>query len=143
ENATQSRAQWAQLTSGEELARGKKVFFSPAPNYRLTTDENDPFDLTDGTLSTREDDRVWFQKDAVGWYLGAGTTSGSLMVIDLGSEQPIGQIAIRVLGGREQGSLELPAKAEFLASVDGKQYYSLQHMVKLNPAEREQADGKT
>jgi hypothetical protein len=143
ENATQSREQWAQLTSGEELARGKKVFFSPPPNYRLTTDENDPYDLTDGTLSTRADDRVWFQKDAVGWYLGAGTISGSLMVIDLGSQQPIGQIAIRVLGGREQGSLELPAKAEFLASADGKQYYSLQRMVKLNPAEREQADGKT
>ncbi len=143
EDATQSREQWKQLTSGEELARGKKVFFSPQPNYRLTTDDNDPYDLTDGTLSTRSDDRVWFQKDAVGWYLGAGTTSGSLMVIDLGSEQPIGQIAIRVLGGREQGSLELPAKAEFLASTDGEQYYSLQRMVKLNPAEKEQADMKT
>ena len=27
ENATQSREQWARLTAGEELARGKKVFF--------------------------------------------------------------------------------------------------------------------
>lgn len=142
-NAAQSREHWAELTEGEDLARGKKVFFSPAPNYPLTTDKNDPYDLTDGTLSARADDRVWFQKDAVGWSLGAGTTSGSLMMIDLGAEQPIGQIAIRVLGGREQGTLELPAKAEFLASVDGKQYYSLQKMVKFNPAERKQADGIT
>lgn len=143
ENASAAREQWKQLTSGEELAHGKKVFFSPKPNYRLTTDENDPYDLTDGNLSTRTDDRVWFQKDAVGWYLGAGTSGGTLMVIDLGQVQPVGQIAIRVLGGYEQGSLGLPGAAEFLASVDGKQYHQLQRMVKLNPAEKEQADGKT
>lgn len=143
ENAGAAREQWKQLTSGEELARGKKVFFSPKPNYGLTTDENDPYDLTDGNLSTRADDRVWFQKDAVGCYLGAGTSGGSLMVIDLGEVQPVGQIAIRVLGGTEQGSLGLPGAAEFLASVDGKQYHQLQRMVKLNPAEKEQADGKT
>src|SRR5690606_33124675 len=91
----------------------------------------------------RADDRVWFNKDAVGWYQGVGTTSGVLMVIDLGSVQPVGQIAIRVLGGQEQGSLNLPASAEFLASADGEQYYSLQKMVRLNEAEKEQADMKT
>lgn len=99
ETATQSREQWAQLTGGEELARGKKVFFLPQPNYHLTKDENDPYDLTDGALSTRADDRVWFQKDAVGW-MSIGTTSGVLMVIDL--LQLVGQIAIRLLGGRDR-----------------------------------------
>jgi hypothetical protein len=143
ESAEQSREQWKQLTSGEELARDKKVFFSPPPNYRLTTDENDPYDLTDGTLSTRADDRVWFQKDAVGWYLGVGTSGGILMLIDLGETQPVGQIAIRVLAGREQGSLELPASVEFLASADGREYSRLGKMVKLNEAEKEQADAKT
>lgn len=141
--ATEARAQWYELTKGEELARDKKVLFSPAPNYRLTTDENDPYDLTDGKLSAREDDRVWFNKDAVGWYLGVGTTGGVLMRIDLGSEQPVGQIAIRALGGYEQGSLGLPGKVEFLASNDDKQYYSLQEMAKLTESEKEQSDGKT
>jgi len=141
--ATESRAQWKSLTTGTELARGKKVFFSPAPNYRLTTDENDPYDLTDGTLTSREDDRVWFNKDGVGWYLSPGLANGVLMMVDLGAVQPVGQIAIRVLGGHEQGSLDLPKSAEFLASVDGKQYYQLQNSVKLNQAEANQADGKT
>jgi hypothetical protein len=141
--ATASREQWKQLTAGTDLALGKKVFFSPPPNYRLTTDDNDPYDLTDGTLTSREDDRVWFNKDGVGWYLSPGLANGVLMMVDLGSVQPVGQIAIRVLGGHEQGSLDLPKSAEFLASADGKQYYSLQNMVKLNPAEANQADGKT
>ena len=107
ESAEQARAQWQKLTQGEELARGKKVLFSPPPNYHLTTDENDPYDLTDGTLSSRTDDRVWFNTDAVGWYQIAA--AGVQMVIDLGSPQPIGQIAIRVLGGHEQKTLDLPA----------------------------------
>jgi hypothetical protein len=141
--ATASREQWKQLTAGDDLARGKKVFFSPAPNYRLTTDDNDPYDLTDGTLTSREDDRVWFNKDGVGFYLSPGLSNGILMMIDLGSVQPVGQIAIRVLGGHEQGSLDLPKSAEFLASADGEHYYSLQNLVKLNPAEANQADGKT
>ncbi len=143
QTAAESRAQWQKLTEGEDLARGKKVQFYTPPNYRLTTDDNDPYDLTDGQLSSREDDRVWFNQDAVGWYQGIGITNGVLMVIDLGSPQPVGQIAIRVLGGHEQGSLDLPNSAQFLASLDGERYHTLQSMVKLNPAEREQADGKT
>jgi hypothetical protein len=143
ENATQSREQWKQLTTGEELARGKAVEFFPKPNYPLTTDENDAYDLTDGTLSSRADDRIWFNKDAVGWWRKINPISDILMVIDLGSQQPIGQIAIRVLGGEEQESLELPDAIEFLASDDGKQYHSLQKVVQLAPAEAGQADMKT
>jgi hypothetical protein len=143
EDATQSREQWQQLTAGEDLARDKKVAFFPPPNYSLTTDENDPLDLTDGRLSTRVDDRVWFQKDAVGWYYGVGTSGGITMLIDLGKMQPVGQIAIRVLAGREQSSLELPAAIEFLASADGREYSRLGKMVHLNEAEKEQADGVT
>ena len=136
--ATQERADWSQLTQGEELARGKAVKFSPQPNYRLTTDDNDALDLTDGQLSVREDDRLWFSKDAVGWYQLA-TTSGILMIVDLGSPQPIGQIAIRLLGGREQKTLDLPASVEFLASDDGQNYVSLQKQVKLAEGEKDLA----
>ena len=143
ETATAARQQWSELTNGEELARGKAVEFFPKPSYPGTSDENDAHDLTDGTLSSRTDDRIWFNKDAVGWWRKVDPASDILLVIDLGSQQPVGQIAIRVLGGEEQDSLELPAAIEFLASDDGKHYYSLQKMVQLAPAEAGQADGKT
>lgn len=138
---TELRALWQQLSQGEELARGKKVQFSPSPNYRLTTNENDPYDLTDGRLSERIDDRVWHSKDAVGWR-DAGSTE-ILSVIDLGSLQPVGQIAIRLLGGKEQHILTLPSTIEFLASEDGHKYHSLQQMTKLMPAESELSNFET
>jgi hypothetical protein len=138
--ATVAREKWRALTAGENLALGKKVAFFPSPNDALTTDENDPFDLTDGKLSERADDRVWFNKDAVGWYGGVGTAGGVLLVVDLGAPQPVGQIAIRVLGGHEQGSLDLPTAIEFLASDDGETYHTLQKTVQLNEGEKGQAD---
>ncbi|WP_042725652.1 hypothetical protein [Chthoniobacter flavus] len=141
--AAESRAEWQRVTSGEELARGKEVRFLPKPNYPLTTDDNDAHDLTSGVLSARKDDRVWFSKDAVGWHYGVGTGTGILMIVDLGQAQPVGQVALRTLGGREQGALELPASVELLASLDGTHYYRLQRMAKLTPAESELSDFKT
>ena len=143
QSATEAREEWTKLTAGTELAHDKKVFFSPNPNYYLTTDSNDPFDLTDGKLSARKDDRVWFNKDAVGWNLAHSNDQNVLMVIDLGELQPVGQIAIRLLGGQEQQRLVLPQDVQFIASADGEQYFSLQKMVKLNPAEKELANSKT
>lgn len=136
--ATQARAQWQELTKGDDLALGKKVSFLPSPNYPLTTDTNDPYDLTDGTLSSRLDDRIWFNKDAVGW-MYVETPRDIWMTIDLGSEQAIGRIAVRALGGMEQGSLGLPASVEFLASDDGRQYHSLHKLARLDPAEKEES----
>ena len=129
ESAVEARAQWKELTAGEDLARGKPVRFYPPPNYGLTTDENDPYDLTDGTLSSRADDRIWFNKDAVGWIqYAAKQDTGVTLAVDLGSVQPVKQIAIRVLGGREQNSLTLPDGVEFLASMDGQKYFSLENI---------------
>ncbi len=140
QTATVAHEKWHSLTAGENLALGKKVEFFPTPQDALTTDENDPYDLTDGKLSSRADDRVWFNKDAVGWYGGTGTAGGVLLVVDLGAPQPVGQIAIRVLGGHEQGSLDLPTAIEFLASDDGKNYHMLQKTVWLNEGEKDQSD---
>ncbi len=142
QSAPEARDQWEKLTTGTELAYGKKVFFYPAPNYPLTTDSNDPYDLTDGTLSSLTDDRVWFNTDAVGWNMSNSTNKTVLLMIDLGKMQPVGQIAIRVLGGSEQPKLVLPQGVQFLASADGKQYYRVQNMVGLNPAEKDQVDDK-
>lgn len=138
----ESRARWQSLTTGEDLARGRAVQFFPKPNYPRTTNDNDPHDLTSGQLARRADDRIWFHKEAVGW-LNAGTGTGILMVVDLGQQQPVGQIAIRILGGKEQGSLDLPSAIEFLASADGTHYHRLQRMSKLLLSESDLSDLKT
>jgi len=143
QSATTSREKWHTITKGEELVRGKSVQFLPLPDYHLTHDENDSHDLTDGTLSARPDDRIWFNKDAVGWMSNAAGINGALMIVDLGKVQPVGQIAVRALGGLEQDVLELPTVVEFMASTDGKQYYRLQKMVKLTEGEKEMSDFKT
>jgi len=141
--AQQASANWQRLTTGEELAHGKKVLFFPKPNYGLTNDKNDPYDLTDGTLSTRPDSRLWLDKNAVGWFgSGISSVNGILLVMDLGSEQPVGQIAIRVLGGKEQAMLKLPSAIEFLASADGKQYYSLQKLTQSDPDSKSTFDAE-
>ena len=140
DSATVAHEKWYALTASENLALGKKVEFFPPPNDALTTDENDPYDLTDGKLSVSTDDRIWFNKDAVGWYGGVGTAGGVLLVVDLGAPQPVGQIAIRVLGGHEQRTLDLPTGIEFLASNDGENYHLLQKTVRLNEGERDQSD---
>lgn len=143
QSAPEAREHWKKLTTGTELALGKRVYFYPDPNYQLTTDPNDPYDLTDGKLSSLKNDRVWFNKDAVGWNMNKSTDKSVLLMIDLGEMQALGQIAIRVQGGKEQESVVLPRSVQFLASADGKQYYSLQKMVKLNLAEKNLDDGKT
>ena len=85
---------WLRETKGENLALGKEVVFSLAPDYQLTQDDNDRLDLTDGKLAMRKDDHIWFDKAAVGWR----QTPANLM-IDLGQVQPIGKVVVRFLGG--------------------------------------------
>lgn len=140
---TNSHAEWRKLTEGTELASGKRLRYIPNPDYRLTTDENDPFDLTDGELSSRKDDRIWFQKDAVGWYGAGGGIDMATILVDLEEVQPVGQIAIRLLAGKEQNGLRLPNALEFYASEDGETWHILQTMQKLMPAERALSDFKT
>lgn len=140
---TGSHEVWQKLTEGENLVLGKPLRYIPRPDYRLTSDEHDAYDLTDGKLSTRKDDRIWFQKDAVGWY-GAGAAIPTVTLLaDLGKMEPVGQISIRLLGGKEQNGLRLPNGIEFYASEDGTSYHQLQQMQKLMPAERALSDFKT
>lgn len=137
----QGKAAWAKLLVGQELAAGRAVQYLPQPDYHLTRDEKDKFDLTDGKLVSKNNDRIWFYKDAVGWYLTPGETMSVL--VDLEREEEIGRVAIRVLGGREQGSLVFPKGFEILVSNDKKTFYRLSEMQKLQPAESELSDFKT
>ena len=50
----------------------------PPPDYHLTKDENDCLDLTDGKLTSRSDDKVWFDRKAVGYTPATARRSLSL-----------------------------------------------------------------
>ena len=101
------------------LALGRKVTFAPAPNYALTArGGTDAADLTDGKLSTRKDDRLWFDAVAVGWsYAGLGQ-----MAVDLGAVRNVGELAVRFQGGSPQAGVTVPCWIDVLASADGKAF---------------------
>jgi len=129
----ESRARWQELTRGENLALGRMVRFSHQPNYSLTSGGSDPYDLTDGRLSSREDGRIWFDPAAVGWI---GVSDLNLMV-DLGSVQPIKRFVIRALGGHE--AFPFPHRFTMFVSEDGKTFYRAGALTKLMPGEKELA----
>ncbi|HRU05280.1 MAG TPA: discoidin domain-containing protein, partial [Candidatus Brocadiia bacterium] len=138
--AREYRMLWMERTQGENLALGKPVRFSAAPDYRLTvkggTDEKD---LVDGKLSSRLDDRIWFAADAVGWYMHPTTTYNIL--IDLGQVQPVDRVVGRFLGGR--AGLAFPKSFRAVVSEDGKTFYAVSSLEKLQPGEKDQSDWKS
>lgn len=135
-----NRKLWAERTRGNNLALGRKVIFSQTPGYKLTAEGgSDAADLTDGMLSSRNDDTIWFDSKAVGWREAA---SGVNLLIDLGKEQPVERVVIRCLGGRRQNILACPKKFEVFVSKDGKKFYQTASMQKLMPGEKAQSDFK-
>ena len=142
ELADANRKLWAERTKGTNLALGKKVTFAKIPNYHLTIPgDTDANDLTDGILSSRNDDTIWFDSKAVGWYYNKETEGVNFMV-DLGKEQPLDRVVIRCLGGKSQHVLPCPKKFEVLVSKDGKKFYRTASMQKLMPGEKTQSDFK-
>ena len=127
---------WLRETEGENLALGKEVVFSMTPDYRLTQDDKDRIDLTDGKLSLRKDDHIWFDKAAVGWM----QTPVNLM-IDLGRVQPIRKVVVRFLGGASQNVLRFPKQLELVVSEDGKMFYRAAILSKLMLGEKDR-DGE-
>jgi len=110
------------LEGRENLASGRPVVFSPAPNYRLTGQgESDATDLTDGKLSGREDRRIWFESSAVGWSY-AGRVN---LALDLGRPAHIDEIAVRLLGGSPQAGVSIPGWIEAFVSHDGEHYFQV------------------
>ena len=132
------RKLWLKLTKGLNLARGKKLNLMPATDYGLTKDDKDVTDLTDGRLSHRGDDRVWFGKDACGWYFGDPQI---YIGLDLGKVQPVDRLIFRALGGTT-GNFKFPKEFNVFVSKDGKTYYPASSMQKLAPCEAQQSDWK-
>lgn len=123
-----------EIAEGEtNLALERPYLYSAVPNYRLTRGETDLQDLTDGKLSYRTDDRIWFDANAVAWQ---GETAVNIEV-DLGAVHPIKEIGIRLLGGAEQSSLRFPDRVIALVSDDAQTWYEADRFNRLDPADIE------
>ncbi len=118
----------------ENLALRCSYLFSAIPSYRLTNNETDLQDLTDGLLTFRQDDKIWFDANACAWQGAAHVKIGS----DLGEVNPIAEIGIRLLGGAEQSGLKFPAEVVALVSDDGENWRQVGRFVK--PAADAEAD---
>lgn len=133
------RKLWLERSKGINLILNRKLLYSPRPDYVHTRKgDTDPIDLTNGKLSPRTDDRIWFEKSSVGWYsLG----NDAYIRMDLGKIQPVDKLVIRLLGGTD-GNFKFPKQFQVYVSKDGKKYHQTFSMEKLAPNEQDQCDWK-
>ncbi|HJN14770.1 MAG TPA: hypothetical protein QGH10_04740, partial [Armatimonadota bacterium] len=134
--ATLGSAQEARDTDpAQNLAFGKPVTFLPAPNYSGTAKaDTDETDLTDGRLTEREDEHMWFETLAVGYSYGGRVN----LALDLGEVQPIDEVAIRLLGGSVQAGITAPGWVEVLVADDeAGPYYRVAEYSRFTPGDRE------
>lgn len=131
------RMLWYERTKGTNLALGNSVLMFPSPDYRLTKDTGDATDLTNGKLTNRTDDKVWFDRSAVGWI--GGSSNDRFMKIDLGEIQPLDRLVIRCLGGTT-GNFKFPKQFDLYVSKDDDKFFNSAAMQKLMPAESIQSD---
>ncbi|MDR3691631.1 MAG: hypothetical protein P4L46_19790 [Fimbriimonas sp.] len=96
---------------GNNIALGKTLEYSPKPNYNLTTDPDDPTQLTDGKITTGT---MWLDKSAVGW----ADVSPIYITLDLGTPQAIDSIDISS-GAGAAGKVRLPRAIAAYGSNDG------------------------
>lgn len=131
DNTFDRRDQFEKLVAPGNLILGKPLRFVPQPfdMAGLTNDAKDVTDLTDGQLTTRTDERIWFDRNAVLWQ----NTPLVTMFADLGQPQPIGSVVARFQGGGEQGSILFPNEIRVLLSNDGEDYYLVSSRHKAGP----------
>ena len=141
ENYEYYKKLWTERTKGNILSKGKKVTFSIPTNYRLTNDDKDPFDLTDGKTVNDKKSLIWFHKDTVGWF-GGISDGGVNFQIDLGEVKNVDRFVIRCLGGEVQKTLGFPKRFEIFVSKDGKNYYRTAFMQKLAESDQSLSDFK-
>ncbi len=132
---------WHQETRGHNLAAGKAFEYSILPGYHLTKSDADPYELTDGKLSSHSKDKIWFDRNAVGWHTNE-VPAGLNLLMDLGKVENIGKAVIRLLGGAEQRGLIFPKSVAVYISKDGRNYYPTGCLQKLMPGEKDQSDFK-
>ena len=91
------------LFAQENILAGKKAVFENRPDYGLTRSDTDAEELTDGKF--RENDRIWFHKESVGWYASAPVHS---FYFDLGEEKSIGRVRVHASAGA--GGVQWPER---------------------------------
>ena len=114
------------------LSLERSYQYSSEPSYKLTRDNADLNNLTDGRLSERRDEKIWFERHGVAWYGDHGVD----IVIDLDKVAGIGEIAARFLGGREQNGLRFPSRVEVAVSSEGRIYHQVGLYRKLEDSAR-------
>jgi hypothetical protein len=108
---------------GENLALGKKYQFEPHPNYKLCSDPDDNVQLTDGVNSSGN---FWTQQTTVGWE----KANPVKITINLENIAPISGVSYRTAAGR--ADVNWPISIAILVSDDGKTFYSIGDLVKLD-----------
>ncbi|MBM3501246.1 MAG: hypothetical protein FJX74_21555, partial [Armatimonadetes bacterium] len=122
------------LPAAENLAAGKPVALCPLPNEpTCTAGGTDLQDLTDGRLTQRADQCMWFETLAVGWSL----VPVANVQIDLGAVRAIGEVALRFLGGSPQSGIEFPGFVKLLVSDDADAWYQVAEYSKWRPGDPE------
>lgn len=116
----------------QNLAAGKPCAFAPTPNYDLTAKgDTDAADLTDGRLTERADQCMWFESHAVGWsYLPILN-----LRVDLGAVQPIDEVVIRFLGGGAQAGICAPTFIRLCVSDDDVAYHRVAEYSRWQPGD--------
>jgi len=122
----------AQMQSNN-IALGKAVTFSPAPNYMDCADPDDDKQLTDGQYSSRgklrevENSRaIWVQKGTVGWQ----NVKPVVITIDLGTVHPISGVSYSTAGGT--AGVTWPTAIYMSVSNDGKIWHTLGDLAMLS-----------
>lgn len=137
-----NRQLWKERTVGKNLLSGRKLSFSPPPDFPPTAKNgSDAYDLTDGKLSVVHGDDIWMDTTSVGWY-GAGER---IIFADLGAVHPVGKIVIRLCGGRtaEKGGRFFPDTLEAWIGKDGRNFYPAQKLKQVADTEKPDANWTT
>lgn len=107
---------------GENIARGKRYTLLPRPNYPYCTDPDDEIQLTDGIYTKGY---FWTQRSTVGWQRAYPV----IIILDLGSIQPIGGISYSTAAGT--AGVNWPT-IFLLVSDDGESYTYVGELTELS-----------
>ena len=111
-------ARMKQTYAVENLALGKPYTLSPAPNYRLTVDDGDATQLTDGLTAAKG--TLWTQKTSVGWRAEGGGEATFAVTVDLGKEEQIDGFSWNT--GAGVAEVTFPRRIDVAVSLDGKNW---------------------
>ncbi len=102
----------------QNLVAGLKASYDPKPDYRLSTDDLDPYQLTDGYYETESTgELLWTRKEqAVAW---SALRKPILISFDLGAKAIIGGVRLNAASSSSGRQIYWPAAVAILVSDDG------------------------